>query len=66
VGREQKFMYVPKVPKPKTHYELKIDKTFSTVKGNETLPGTSKIPIVTSCVLEEAFDDLNDLPLDNT
>ena len=66
VGREQKFMYVPKVPKPKTHYELKIDKTFSTVKGNETLPGTSKIPIVTSCVLEEAFDDLNDLSLDNT
>ena len=66
VGKEQKFMYVPKVPKPKTHYELKIDKTFSTVKGNETPPGTSKIPIVTSCVLEEAFDDLNDLPLDNT
>jgi hypothetical protein len=65
VGREQKFIYVPKVPKPKTNY----DKTFSMVKGssnNETPPGTSKIPIVTSCVLEEAFNDLDDLPLDNT
>lgn len=32
-------MYVPKMPKPKPHYELKIDKTFSTIKGdlnNET------------------------------
>ena len=66
VGREQKFMYVPKVPKPKTHYELKIDKTFRTVKSNETPPRTSKIPIVTSCVLEEAFDDLDDLSLGDT
>ena len=34
VGKEQKFMYVPKMPKPKTHYELKIDKTLSTTMGN--------------------------------
>ena len=62
-------MYVPKVPKPKTHYELKIDRTFSTVKGhsnNETPPGTSKVHIVKSCVLEEAFDDLDDLSLGDT
>ena len=69
VGREQKFMYVPKLPKPKTNYEFKIDKTSSMAKGssnNETPPGTSKIHIITSCVLEEAFDDLDYFSFDNT
>jgi hypothetical protein len=55
VGKEQKFMYVPKVPKPKNHYELKIDKTLSTTMGNID-KGASKIPFATSCVFEENYD----------
>ena len=60
-------MYVPKMPKPKTHYELKIDKTLSTTLGNlnnETSSEIPEVPIVTS--YGEAFDDLDDLSLDNT
>ena len=34
VGKEQKFMYVPKAPKPKLHNMLKIDKTFSATKSD--------------------------------
>ena len=30
VGKEQKFMYVSKVPKPKNYYRPKIDKALST------------------------------------
>ena len=55
VGKEQKFMYVPKVPKPKNYYELKIDKTLSTTMGNID-KGASKIPFATSCVFEENYD----------
>jgi hypothetical protein len=34
VGKEQKFMYVPKVSIPKPHNVLKIDKTFSATKND--------------------------------
>ena len=51
VGKEQKFMYVPKMPKPKNYYELKIDKTLSTTMGNFD-NRASKIPIATSCVFK--------------
>ena len=50
-------------------YELKIDKTLSTTVGNsnnETSSGIPKVPIVTSFVLEEAFDDLDALSFGNT
>ena len=59
VGKEQKFMYVPKVSKPKPHNVLKIDKTFSETKSDlhvESSSGVPKVPIVTSCVLEEVID----------
>ena len=68
VGKEQKFMYVPKAPKPKPHNMFKIDKTFSTTKSDlhvESSPGVSKVPILTSCVLEEVID-LDASSLDNT
>ena len=42
VGKEQKFIYVPKAPKPKPHNMLKIDKTLSTTKSGlhvESSPG---------------------------
>ncbi|KAK1609976.1 hypothetical protein QYE76_033649 [Lolium multiflorum] len=55
VGKEQKFMYVPKMPKPKNHYELKIDKTLSTTMGNLD-NGASKVPSATSCVFKENYD----------
>jgi hypothetical protein len=60
VGKEQKFMYVPKVSIPKPHNMLKIDKTFSATKSDlhvESSLGVSKVPIVTSCVLEEVIND---------
>ena len=56
VGKEQKFMYVPKVPKPKPHSVRKIDKTFSETKSDlhvESYSEVPKAPIVTSCVLDE-------------
>jgi hypothetical protein len=59
VGKEQKFMYVPKVSIPKPHNMLRIGKTFSATKSDlhvELSSGVSKVPIVTSCVLEEAID----------
>jgi hypothetical protein len=56
VGKEQKFVYVPKVSIPKPHNMLKIDKTFSATKSDlhvESSLGVSKVPIVTSHILEE-------------
>src|SRR3954465_10145042 len=46
VGKEQKFMYAPRAPKPRTCDMLKIDKTFSSTKSDshiESSSGTSKI-----------------------
>ena len=51
VGKEQKFMYVSKVPKPKNYYRPKIDKALSTTTDG----GASKIPI-----------DVDASPFDNT
>jgi len=59
VGKEQKFMYVPKVPIPKPRNVLKIDKTFSTTKSDlhvESSSGVSNAPTVTSFVLDEVID----------
>ena len=59
VGKEQRFMYVPKVSKPKPHNVLKIDKTFIETKSDlhvESSSGVPKVPIVTGCVLEEVID----------
>ena len=59
VGKEQKFMYVPKVPKPKLHNMFKIDRTFSSTMsglhvGSST--GGSKEPISANHVLDEVID----------
>ena len=46
VGKKQKFMYIPKAPKPRTCDMFKIDKTFSSTKSDlhvESSPGMSKI-----------------------
>ena len=58
VGKEQKFMYVSKVPKTKNYYRPKIDKALSTTMDN----GASKIPNVTNC---ENYD-VDASSLDNT
>jgi hypothetical protein len=47
VGKEQKFMYVPKVYAPKIQHVLKIGKTFSSTKSDlqvESSLRTSKVP----------------------
>jgi hypothetical protein len=59
VGKEQKFMYVPKVSVPKPHHVFKIGKTFSSTKSDlqvESSSGTSKVPSVVSGDLEETID----------
>ena len=68
VGKEQKFMYVPKVPKPKFHNMFKVDRTFSSTMsgvhvGSST--GESKDPIFANCVLDEVID-LDASLLENT
>jgi hypothetical protein len=62
VGKEQKFMYVPKVSVPKPQHVFKIDKTFSLTKSDlqvESSSGTSKVPSVVSVELEETVDSLD-------
>ena len=68
-------MYVRKVPQPKPPNVLKTDKTFSKIEGeshNELFKFASqelpkpKMPIVASCVFEEAFDDFDASSLGNT
>jgi hypothetical protein len=59
VGKEQKFMYVPKVSVPKLQHIFKIGKTFGTTKSDlqvESSLGTSKVPSVLSGALEEIVD----------
>jgi hypothetical protein len=58
MGKEQKIMYVPKVSIPRPQNVFKFDKTFSATKSGlhvESSLGVSKVPIVTSCVFEEAI-----------
>jgi hypothetical protein len=59
VGKEQKFMYVPKVSVPKPQHVFKIGKPFSSIKSDlqvESSSGTSKVPSVVSGALEETVD----------
>ena len=68
VGKEQKFMYIPKAPKPRTCDMFKFDKTFSSTKSDlhvESSSGMSKILDATSGVLEEV-NGVDDSSLDNT
>jgi hypothetical protein len=58
-GKEQKFMYVPKVSVPKPQHVSKIGKTFSSTKSElqvESSLGTSKVSSVVSGDLEETVD----------
>jgi hypothetical protein len=59
VGKEQKFIYVPKVSVPKPQYDFKIGKTFSSTKSDlqvESSSGPSKVPSVASGAFEETID----------
>ena len=59
VAKDHKFIYVPKMPKPRPSNMFKINKTFSTINGdlhNGTSSGLPKFPIVGSCVVEEVID----------
>jgi hypothetical protein len=59
VGKEQKFMYVPKVSVRKPQHVFKIGKTFSSTKSDlqvESSSGASKVPSVVSGALEETID----------
>jgi hypothetical protein len=59
VGKEQKFMYIPKVSIPRPSNIFKGNKTFSATKSGlhiESSSGVSKVPIVKSCVFEETID----------
>jgi hypothetical protein len=59
VGKEPKFMYVPKVSVPKPQHVFKIGKTFSSTKSGlqvESSSETSKVPSVVSGDLEETVD----------
>jgi hypothetical protein len=59
LGKEQKFMYIPKVFVPKPQHVFKIGKTFSSTKSDlqvESSSGTSKVPSVVSGDLEETVD----------
>jgi hypothetical protein len=59
VGKEQKFMYVPKVFVPKPRHVFKIGKIFSSTKSDlqvESSSGTSKVPSVVSGDLEKTVD----------
>jgi hypothetical protein len=61
-GKEQKFMYVPKMSVPKPQHVLKIGKTFSSTKSDlqvESSSETSKVPSVVSGELEETVDSLD-------
>jgi hypothetical protein len=60
VGKEQKFMYVPKVSVLKPQHVFKIGKTFSSTKSDlqvESSSRTSKVPSEVSDALEETLDN---------
>jgi hypothetical protein len=59
VGKEQKFMFVPKVFVPKPQHVFKVGKTFSSTKSDlqvESSSEASKVPSVVSGALEETID----------
>ena len=53
IGREQKFIYVPKVPKPMLSDVPKVSKTFGTINGNPHNETPSGLPKVASCFVEK-------------
>ena len=55
VGKEQKFMYIPKSPKPRTCDMFKIDKNSSD-SHVESSPGMSKILDATNGVDASSFE----------
>ena len=67
VGKEQKFMHIPKVSKPKSQNMLKIAKTFSETKSDLHVEssGVPKVPIAPNGVLEDVID-VDASSLDNT
>ena len=66
VGKEQRFMYVPKISKSKSQYVLKIAKTVNETKSDLHVESSEvpKVPIATNHDLEEAIVDASSL--DNT
>src|SRR3954470_23762133 len=67
VGKEQRFMHVPKIPKSRT-WDFKLDKTFSSTKSVlhiESSSGKSNIIEASSGSLEEV-NGVDAPPLDNT
>jgi hypothetical protein len=59
IGKEQKFMYVPKVSMPKPQHVFKNGKTFCSTKSDlqvESSSRTSKVPSVVSGAFEETID----------
>jgi hypothetical protein len=58
IGKEQKFMYVPKVSVQKPQHVFKIGKTFSTKSDLqvESSSRTSKVPSVVTGAFEETID----------
>ena len=66
VGREQRFMYVPKISKPKSQYVLKIANTVSETKNDLHVEPSDipKVPIAANNDSEEVIDDASSL--DNT
>jgi hypothetical protein len=59
VGKEQKFIFVPKVSVPKPQHIFKIVKIFSSTKSDlqvESSSGASKVPSVVNGALEETSD----------
>ena len=59
VGKEQKFIYFPKMPKPRPSNVYKINGTFATITGdlhNGTSSGLPKVPIVASYFVDEVID----------
>ena len=59
VGKEQKFMYIPKALKPRTCDMFKIDEIFSTKSDShvESSPGMSKILDATNGVDASSFEN---------
>ena len=56
IGREQQFIYVPKMPKPMISDVSKVSETFGTVNGNLHNEISSGLPKVASCFVEEIAD----------
>ena len=56
VGREKKFIYVPKMPKPMLSDVSKVSKSFETINGNLHNESLSSLSKVASCFVKEITD----------